>query len=207
MELQTYSLVACIVLTMSAELMKPKFVRRRSSVYGINYLLTYCMDFFQILVVASPGPYAHTAFFFFFHFWKINFWIFYEYFSFSLKWDPMGAKTSKHYSLKSFLNLFNLFRNFLLSGLHKITVLDFWNFEFSILAIFFNLTILPSGETKNPNYLKNERPQSETEWNLGPGGEYSVYTGYFWHLIIKVILGSFGAFRFSTSLYLENGRS
>ncbi len=55
---------------MSAELMKSKFVRRpsvvRPSVCGIDCLWTLCTDFFQILVVASPGPYAQT----FFHFWK-----------------------------------------------------------------------------------------------------------------------------------------
>ena len=43
-------------------------------------------------------------------------------------------------------------------------------------------------------YLENGWPQSETEWNLGLSSEYSVYTGYFWHLIVlKVILRSFGA--------------
>ena len=31
-----------------------------SSVCGIDYLWSYGMDFFQILVVASPGPYAQT---------------------------------------------------------------------------------------------------------------------------------------------------
>ncbi len=43
-----------------------------------------------------------------------NFFIFfYEYFWFSLTWDPMGAKTSKRYSsLKSLLNPFKLFCEF-----------------------------------------------------------------------------------------------
>ena len=35
---------------------------RPSSVRDIDYLWTYCMDFFQILVLASPGPYALTFF-------------------------------------------------------------------------------------------------------------------------------------------------
>ncbi len=52
---------------MSAELMKSKFVRRpsvvRPSICGIDCLWSYCMDFFQILVVASPGPYAQAFFF------------------------------------------------------------------------------------------------------------------------------------------------
>ncbi len=34
----------------------------RLSVCGIDYLCSYCMDYFQILVVASPGPYARTFF-------------------------------------------------------------------------------------------------------------------------------------------------
>ncbi len=38
--------------------MKSKIVRRTSSVCGINYLWSYCMNFFQVLVMASPGPYA-----------------------------------------------------------------------------------------------------------------------------------------------------
>ncbi len=41
------------------------------------------------------------------------FLIFYEYFSFSLTWDPIGAKTSKGYSpVKSLLNPFQLFLKF-----------------------------------------------------------------------------------------------
>ncbi len=48
------------------------------------------------------------------------------FFSFSLTWDPMKAKPSKRYSsFKSLLDLFNLFLNFLLSGPHKSTVLQF----------------------------------------------------------------------------------
>ena len=55
------------------------------------------MNFFQILVVASPGPYAQT---FFLIFEKNIFFLtfFYEYLSFSLPWESMGAKISKRYS-------------------------------------------------------------------------------------------------------------
>ena len=70
------------------------------------------------------------------------------FFSFSLTWDSMGAKTSKRYSShKSLLNLFNLFLNFLLNGPQKSTVLDFWNFEF---AIFNDFTIVPYGRNQKP---------------------------------------------------------
>ena len=44
-----------------------------------SIILTYCMDFFRMFVVASPGLYART------------FLNFYEYFSFSLTWDSMGG--------------------------------------------------------------------------------------------------------------------
>ncbi len=96
---------------------------RRSSVYGIDYLLSYCMDFFQILVVASPRTYPQIfcefleKFYFFYFFY--SFWLFYEYFLFSLTCDTMEAKTSKGYSsLKSLLNPFKPFLKFLLSGPH-----------------------------------------------------------------------------------------
>ncbi len=57
----------------------------------------------------------------FFNFWKKNvFLIFYEYFSFSLTWDHMGAKISKRYSsYKSQPKGFKLFLNFLPNGPHK----------------------------------------------------------------------------------------
>ncbi len=49
------------------------------------------------------------------------------FFSFSLTWDPMGAKIAKRYFffLKSILNPFKLFLNFLLSGPHRSTALGF----------------------------------------------------------------------------------
>ena len=128
---------------MSAEVMKSKFVRCPSSVHlssmcGINYLWSYCMDFFQILVVVSPGPHTQT----FYEFLRIFFWFFYEYFSFSLPWDPMGAKTSKGYSsLKSFLNHFKLFLKFLLSGCHKSTLWDFYNLGFLSFHDFFSFSL------------------------------------------------------------------
>ena len=69
---------------MSAELIVWDLVRRPSfrlsSVYVFDYLLTCCMDFFPLLVVASPGPYPRTSFdflkkkvVFFFNFLRIYF--------------------------------------------------------------------------------------------------------------------------------------
>ncbi len=114
----------------------------RPSVCGIGYLWTYCMDFFQLLVVASPGTYPHTVclyvfvclFVCFSDFWKK------KYFSFSLTWDDMGAKISKRYSSyksqpKVFLSL-NLSWIFLSMILTKHDW-DLWCFKFSILNDFF----------------------------------------------------------------------
>ena len=84
------------------------------------------MDFFQILVVAVPGPYAQTVFHFF-----------YEYFSLLLTWDPMAAKISKRYSsYKSWPNVFKLFLNFLPNGPNKIKFGIFEILKIEILTNF-----------------------------------------------------------------------
>ena len=71
-------------------------------------------------------------------FWNFEFLIFHNFFLLSLTWDPMGAKMPKHYSsLKSLLNPFILFLNFLLSCPHKSTVLDFEILSFWFFTIFF----------------------------------------------------------------------
>ncbi len=82
---------------MSAELMKSKFVRRLPSVCGIDYLWSYCMDFFQILVVASPGPYAQTFFYLFIYFVFVS----YDYFSFSLTWGCVNQADSMYSRLST----------------------------------------------------------------------------------------------------------
>ncbi len=64
--------------------------------------------------------------------------IFYEYFSFSLTWDPMGAKISKRYSsYKSQPKAFKLFLNFLPNGPHKTTFGIFEILKIEILMVFF----------------------------------------------------------------------
>ncbi len=102
---------------------------------------------------------------------------------------------SNHYRI-----FWTLFLNILLNRHHKSTGLDFWSFEFLILINFLKFIIAPYGETKNLNYLENERPESETEWNLVLPGKCSVYAGNYWQ-VVKVILGHF---RFTASLCLEN---
>ncbi len=148
---------------MSAELMKLQFVRHPSDrlsvasiiseLHGLLHgLLHYYMDFFQIfLVVASPGIYPDIFLIF------EN--IFYEYFSFSLTWDPMGVKISKRCSsYKSQPKVLNFSWSFLSIVLTKLH-LGFLN-EFLIFNDFFfkhiKLTIVAYGEIKNLNYLDKE---------------------------------------------------
>ncbi len=78
------------------------------------------------------------------------------FFSFSLTWDPKFQNATP--PSNQFWILSNFFLNFLLSGPHKSTVLDWWNLEFPIFNEFFKFTIVPYGETKNLNYLENEWP-------------------------------------------------
>ncbi len=129
------------------------------------------------------------------HVWDfLNFenWNFNDCFSFALTWDPMAAKISKRYhSLKSVFYPFKLFMHFLLSGPHESTFWIFEIFSFRFLTIFKKKsTIVPYGETKNLNYLENER-KGVKFWPQG--WVFGVYR-YFWDLSGKVILGSLGAF-------------
>ena len=157
---------------MSAELRESKFVRRPSVASIISESIAWISFKFSLWPPLGHMPRR------FFLIMKKKMIFFYEYFSFSLTYDPMVAKTSKRYPfLKSLLNLFNLFLNFLLSGPHKST--HFWNFEFSIFNEFLNFTIVPYGETKNLNYLQNKQPQSETELNLGLGVDIQCIQGTF----------------------------
>ena len=110
---------------------------RRPSVCGINYLWTDCVDFFQILVLPFPGPYAQT----FSELKKNDFWIFYEYFSLSLTWDPIGAKILKRYSLPQIT--FESFQSFseissqLSTQKYCLGFLTFWVYDFSLFFFLF----------------------------------------------------------------------
>ncbi len=122
--------------------MKWKFVRRPSVVLrpSVASIISevISIDFFQILVVASHGPYPRT----FFNFLKIVFGFFMNiFFSFSLlTWDSMGAKISKRYSShKSQVNVFKLFLNFLPIDPHKTTLGIFEILKIGILTNFIPL--------------------------------------------------------------------
>ncbi len=91
------------------------------------------------------------------------FFIFYEYFLFSLAWNPMGAKISKRYSsYKSQPNVFKLL-NFPSNGLHKTCLISHFNV---FCGGNFKLTIVAYLEIKTLNYMEKVRSYNKTEWNL-----------------------------------------
>ncbi len=137
---------------MSAELMKSKFVRR-PSVCGIDYLWSYCMDYFQILVVASPGQYAQT----FFSFLKkkkfFNFlWIFFVF----VNMGPYGSKNFKTLLLLQITaESFQTFPEFSSQWSSQNYIWDFWNFENWNFNEFylFSLTWDPMGVKISKRYF------------------------------------------------------
>ena len=79
------------------------------------------MDFFQILVVPTPGPYAEI---FFFIFGKKK--DFLRIFFVLVNMGPYGSQNFKTLFLHQIpFESFQTFLNFLLSGPHKRTILDF----------------------------------------------------------------------------------
>ncbi len=91
------------VMAQASVVRRPSSVRpsvrpsvRRPSVRKLKFLGNRCMDPGQILWEATYPPYLQTFFFVFFL--NFQFSNFYDFFSFSLTWDPMGAKISKRYS-------------------------------------------------------------------------------------------------------------
>ncbi len=179
---------------MSAELMKSKFVRR-PSVCGIDYLSTLCTDFFQILVVASPGPYAQTFFSFL---KKLKISIFYEYFSFSLTWDPTGAKISKRYSsYNSQPKVFKLFLNFLPNSPHKTTfgIFEHWNFK-----KFYLLSLTRWWKFRNATSPTN------LVLNFPPNGPHKITFGIFKILSFRFLMSFFENFDSTILVSMEKSK-
>ncbi len=105
-------------------------------------------------------------------FWNFDFIIFSRFVLVFVNVGLHGSQTFKTLLLPQIiLNIFKLFLNFLYSFPHKSPV---W--------VFLKFTIVPYGETKTLNYLENERPHSETEWNVSLRGKCLVNTGNFWQL-------------------------
>ena len=113
---------------MSPELMKSKFVRCPSAC-GIDYLWTYCMDFFHILVVDCPGPYVRS----FFQLKKCIFGFMAIFFFLFVNIGPNGSqKFLKRYFYKSQQKVFKLLLNFP----HRTTL---GIFEISKILTIFNV--------------------------------------------------------------------
>ena len=144
---------------MSAELLKSKSLCRPSirpsSVSQLSLNLRH--GFLSNFGCCFPWAIRRGNFFIY---WKFFFWFFYEYFSFSLTWDAMGANISKRYSsYKSQPKVFKLFLNFLPNGPHKTTFGIFEILSFWFLAIFrkFQIHHCSLWRNQNLNYLENER--------------------------------------------------
>ena len=109
---------------------RPSYVRR-TSVCGIDYPWIYCIDFFQILVVACPGQYART--FLGGYFLRIFFSL--------LTCDPLGAKFQNDYFAYRLLRL-NLsgkvlnFPEFSSQWSSQNGFEDIWNFKLPIFNAF-----------------------------------------------------------------------
>ncbi len=122
---------------------------------------------------------------------------FYEYFSFSLTCDPMGAKISKHYSsYKSQPKAFKLFLIFFPNGPHKITFGIFEILSFWFLTIFFEnskFTIVAYGEIKTWIIWKTSyrRAKPSEIWDSWVVNQH--IRGTFGLLAFNVILISFSA--------------
>ncbi len=121
---------------MSTELMKLKFSRRSSVRLWHRLSFNLLNGFHSNFDRGFPWAIGWDVFWIF---EKINvFWIFYEYFPFSITCDPMRATKSKRYSYKSQPKVFQLFLNFLLNDPHKIAFQIFEIFIFRFLTIFFS---------------------------------------------------------------------
>ncbi len=146
-----------LCLTMSAKLMKSKFVHL-SSVRGTDYLWSYCMDFFQILAVAPPGPYAQM----FDSFLKKKILNFLRIFFVFVKMGPYG---SENLLLLQIGNRSRKFSNF--SWIFFLMVLTKLCSGFlKLLAIF--CAIVAYGETKTWIMWKMSdlRAKRSEIWNL-----------------------------------------
>ena len=88
-------------------------------------------------------------------FWNLENWHFTVFFSFSLTWDPMGVKISKHYSpYKLQPKVFKLFLNFLPIGPHKNTL-----GIFEILSLRFLMCFFPKFQFHHCTRWRNQKPQ------------------------------------------------
>ena len=142
-----------------AELMKLKFIHRRR--LSLNLLHGFLSNF------SFCFP------------WDISPEIFYEYFSFSFTWDPVGAKISKRYSYKSEPKVFKLFLNFLLMVLSKLHLgfLKFWKLKYNN---FFLLIRDPMGVKISIHWSYKSQPTFfKLVLNFPPNGPHKTVFGVY----------------------------
>ena len=165
---------------MSADLMKWKFGRRPSVVRpsfvcGIDYLWSYCMDFFQILVLAPSVPYLFFNFSFFF----LIFFVF-------VNMGPYGRGNFKNATPISnhFWIFSNFFCIFFLVVLIKILFSIFEMLSFQFLTNFWNSPLFPMGKPKPGVY--------SVYWFLTMAGRRAKLSeSWYWGLSIQRIQGTF----------------
>ncbi len=128
-------------------------------------------------------------------------------YSFSLTWDPMGAKISKRYSsYKSQPNVFKLVLLFPPMVLTKLRW-GFWNFEvsfFNDFFIFFIFTTVAYGKWKTSIIWKtnHNRAKRSEIWDSLVVVHHHIW-GTFGLVAFKVILMSFGALSIFRNLGLR----
>ena len=196
---------------MSAELMKSKFVHRPSSVRRpsvasiISEPIAWISFKFWVLLFLGYLPIR-----FFWNFEKKNFWIFYKYFSCSLTWDPQNATRPSYYSriLSNFVwfffsvvytkVLFWIFESLSLRFFHDFFFVSLtWNLEilsFWFLTNLWNSPLYAMGKQEISIIWKtsDRRAKRGEIWTSGVSVQCIQVTldSY----VLKVILGSFGAF-------------
>ena len=158
---------------MSAELMKSNFVRR-PSVCGTDYLWTSFKFDFLVALGHMPGG--------FFNLKRKHFWFFYEYFSFSLTWNPIEVKTFKTLLLQKHV-AFESCQTFSWVVLTKVLfwIFEIWVYDFSGFFFSFSLTLDPMGAKTSKGYPSRISLLNRFNLflNFRHRGEYTVYTGYF----------------------------
>ncbi len=158
----------------------------------MNYLWRYGIDFFQILVVASPEPYAQT-------FLALLDYVSRAWILFILV--NMGSNGSENFKRLLLLQIaaksFETCPEFS-SQWSQNYVGDFWNFEFPIFNVFF---FFRKFQVHYCSLWRNQKPQlyrkraivEQTEVKFGTHGQYFDIYGVPLALPLKVILRSFGA--------------
>ena len=142
---------------------------------------------------------------------------FYEHISFSLTWDPMGAKISKGCSsYKSQPQVFKLFLNFLPNGPHKTTFMIFEILKIEILTNVFRFRWHGTQwerKFQNATPIKSQPNVLKLALNFPRNGSHKTAFGVFdilsfWFLMIfffessKVTIVTYGEIK--NLNYLEN---